>query len=252
MAGQRRRLGLIAGVAAVVALVVGFAGWYFLIRDDAPDAANIDTAARRSTRPPARATRPATKPTPTTAAGAGERGWTVDTSLGSFDDFSGTWAGYRVEEELASIGTSTAVGRTPDVSGTMTVAGGEVTAVDVEVDMTTLTSDNGAARRRSGRGLESDAFPTATFSLTSPIGLPEGVSEGGPVSVQAVGDLTIHGVTREVTVEVEAEIAGRIGRGGGPGTGAADGLRHRGAHRLPVLSIDDNATFEFQIFFARD
>ena len=98
------------------------------------------------------------------ASGGIEGAWTVDTSVGSFDDFSGTWAGYRFDEELASIGTNTAVGRTPDVTGTMTVAGDEVTAVDVEVDLTTLQSDSGTRRRAAVGGLESDPFPTATFA----------------------------------------------------------------------------------------
>ena len=90
-------------------------------------------------------------------------------------DFTSTLAGYRFDEELVSIGANTAVGRTPDVTGTMTVAGGAVTAVDVEVDLTTLDSDSD---RRDGalrtRGLESDRFPTATFRLTEPVALSTG------------------------------------------------------------------------------
>ena len=38
-------------------------------------------------------------------------------------NFSGSFVGYRVEEELANVGAATAVGRTPDVTGGMTVAG---------------------------------------------------------------------------------------------------------------------------------
>jgi hypothetical protein len=45
--------------------------------------------------------------------------WTVDQSVGSFTRFTGTWAGYRFDEELVRIGTNTAVGRTPNVTGTM-------------------------------------------------------------------------------------------------------------------------------------
>jgi polyisoprenoid-binding protein YceI len=93
--------------------------------------------------------------------------WTVDQSVGSFTRFTGTWAGYRFDEELVSIGTNTAVGRTPNVTGTMTVADGVVAAVDGEVDLTTLDSDSD---RRDGalrnRGLESDRFPTTAFRLS--------------------------------------------------------------------------------------
>jgi len=118
MAGSRRRtLGIIVGVAVLVVAAAGFAGWWFLIRDDAPPEADIDTAGQ----------------TLDEQAGAGASGgiegdWAVDTSVGSFDDFSGTWAGYRFDEELAGIGTNTAVGRTPDVTGTMTVSCAEASS----------------------------------------------------------------------------------------------------------------------------
>ena len=44
MAGSRRTLGIVAGVAVLVVAVAGFAGWWFLIRDDAPPEADIGTA----------------------------------------------------------------------------------------------------------------------------------------------------------------------------------------------------------------
>ena len=172
--------------------------------------------------------------------------------MGSFDDFSGTWAGYRFDEELASVGTNTAVGRTPDVSGTMTVAGDEVTAVDVEVDLTTLQSDSGT---RDGalrsRGLESDEFPTATFSLTEPLALPAGAADGERASAQATGDLTIHGTTQPVTVTVEAQLSGdsAVVVGSAPVVLADFGIE--APTGLSVLSIKDEGTFEFQVFFAK-
>ncbi len=250
MAGQRRKLGVIAAVAAVVLLVVGFAGWYFLVRDDAPDAADIDTAGE--TLEEAAGGSGSTGSGSTDGGGGLDGTWAVDTSLGSFEDFSSTWAGYRVEEELASIGTATAVGRTPDVTGSMTVAGGEVTGVDVEVDMTTLTSDQSQRDNQlHGRGLESDQFPTATFSLTSPITLPDGAGENGPVSLQATGDLTIHGVTRETTVELEAEVTDGTAAVVGQAPVKLTDFDIEAPTGFRVLSIKDDATFEFQLFFTQ-
>ena len=61
-------------------------------------------------------------PTSLTADQAGIEGaWTVDTETGEFDyeTATGTFAGFRIQEELASIGSTTAVGRTGDVSGSI-------------------------------------------------------------------------------------------------------------------------------------
>jgi polyisoprenoid-binding protein YceI len=250
MASQRRKLGVIGAVAAVLVLVVGFAGWWFLLRDDAPDEASIDTAGE--TLDQAAGDAAGDEDGSAAPADAIDGEWAVDTALGSFDDFSGTWAGYRVEEDLANIGASTAVGRTPDVSGTMTVAGGDVTAVDLEVDMTTLQSDNGQRDGQlGGRGLESDRFPTATFTLTSPVTLPEDADAPGSVSARATGDLTIHGVTREVTLDLDAEVTDGSAAVVGQAPVKLTDFDIEAPTGFRVLSIKDDATFEFQIFFTQ-
>lgn len=243
MAGSRRKLGVIAASAVVVLAVIGFAGWWFLIRDDAPPEADLDTASETLD-----------EQGDSAAAGDGIEGeWTVDTSVGSFDDFSGTWAGYRFDEELAGVGTNTAVGRTPNVTGSMTVEGGEVTAVDVEVDLTTLQSDSGTRDGALGtRGLESDQFPTATFALTSPLALPAGVDSGERATAQATGDLTIHGVTKEVTLDVEAELSGGTTAVVGQAPVLLTDFDIEAPTGFSVLSIKDEGTFEFQLFLTRE
>ena len=242
MARSGRTLGIIAGVVVLVLAAGAFAGWWFLIRDDAPPEADIDTAGRTLDEE---------------AGGSGatdgiEGDWAVDTSVGSFADFSGTWAGYRFQEELANIGANTAVGRTPDVTGTMTVGGDQVTAVDVEVDLTTLQSDNGT---RDGalrsRGLESDRFPTATFSLSEPLTLAAGAGAGERVSAEASGDLTIHGVTQPVTLTVEAELSGGTAAVVGQAPVVLADFDIDPPTGFSVLSIQDEGTFEFQIFFTK-
>ena len=243
MAGSRRRLGSIVTAAVVVLVMVGAAGWWFVLRDDAPGKADIDTAAE-------------SLEAPSDGGDARDGGldgeWAVDTSVGSFSDFSGTWAGYRFEEELASIGGNTAVGRTSDVRGSMTVSDDQVTAVDVEVDLTTLQSDSG--RRDDAlrsRGLESDEFPNATFTLTEPLVLPAGVADGERVSTQATGELTIHGTTRPVTLTVDAQLSGdsAVVVGEAPVVLQDHGIDPPTG--FSVLSIADEGTFEFQIYFTR-
>ena len=89
----------------------------------------------------------------------------------SFEDSTGTFVGFRVQEELSGIGSTTAVGRTPEVSGTMTIDGTTVTAVSVEANMDAITT-NDSRRDDNARGaLDTDEFPTATFVLTQPIEL---------------------------------------------------------------------------------
>ena len=108
--------------------------------------------------------------------------------------------------------------------------------------MTTLQSDNGTARRRScGPGASSPTGsppPRSRSRRRSPC--PEGVGRGEQASAEATGDLTIHGVTNEVTLDLDVELADGRGRGGRPGAGRAHRLRHRGPHRL--LGAVDRAT----------
>jgi polyisoprenoid-binding protein YceI len=246
MARSGRTIWVAAG-AVVVLGAAALAGWWFLVRDDAPPEADIDAAGETLDE----AATPGTGDASSDAA-AVDGTWTVDRSVGSFADFSGTWVGYRFDEELVGIGGNTAVGRTPDVSGTMTVADGAVTAVDVEVDVTTLDSDSD---RRDGalgsRGLESDRFPTATFSLTDPVPLPAGLTDGERASVTATGELTIHGVTNEAAVELQAELQGdtTVVVGSAPIALADYGIDPPTG--LSVLSISGDGTFEFQLFFSK-
>jgi polyisoprenoid-binding protein YceI len=246
MARSRRTIGILA-IVVVVLGAAAFAGWWFLLRDDAPPEADIDTAGKTLDEATGD-----TSSDGSTADGGVDGTWTVDQSVGSFADFSGTWAGYRFDEQLIGIGANTAVGRTPDVTGTMTVTDDEVTAVDVDVDLTTLDSDND---RRDGalrtRGLESDRFPTATFALTEPVALPAGLTDDERATVSATGDLTIHGVTKEATIELQAELQSdaAVVVGSAPVALADYGIDPPTG--FSVLSISGDGTFEFQLFFSK-
>jgi polyisoprenoid-binding protein YceI len=243
MARSRKTVGILAGVTVLVLAIVGFGAWWIFIRDDAPESANLATAQETLDEASGDSADPAD---PAAVDGT----WNVDTTVGSFSDFSGTWAGYRVSEQLASIGANTAVGRTPDVSGSMTIDGSEVTAVDVDVNLTTLESDSGQrdAAIRS-RGLQSDQFPTATFKLTEPVTLPDEVGES--ITATATGELTIHGVTQPVTVDVQADVSGSTAAVVGQAPIVLGDYGIEAPTGFSVLSIDENGTFEFQIFFTK-
>jgi polyisoprenoid-binding protein YceI len=242
MARSRKTLGILAGVTVLVLAIVGFGAWWFFIRDDAPKSANLADAQETLDQQESGSS--------DDPASGVDGTWNVDTTVGSFSDFSSTWAGYRVKEQLASIGGNTAVGRTPNVSGSMTIDGNSVTAVDVDVDLTTLQSDSGQRdAAMHGRGLQSDQFPKATFSLTEPVQLPESI--GGSVSATATGELTIHGVTKPVTVDVQADVSGNTAAVVGQAPIALSDYGIEAPTGFSVLSIDDQGTFEFQIFFTK-
>lgn len=177
--------------------------------------------------------------------------WKIDTEIGNFEDFSSSYAGYRVGEELANIGTTEAVGRTPMVSGFLEIAGSTVTSVEIEVDLPSIVSDRS---RRDGlvrQSLRTDQFPTAKFVLTEPLeigGLP---AEGVKVRLIAVGDFSVHGVTRPVTVSLEAARSGGLIVVGG-----SFEIRFEdydiSPPRVPiVLSVADIAKVEWLLNFTR-
>jgi len=183
-------------VAGVVIVYVAF------IKSDAPPPLTLDSVA--STTPPVSAAGNAT-PT-TTAAGASTA--TATNLDGAWKITNASQVGYRVTEDLVGgLANNVAVGRTNAVTGTVTVAGTKVTAVEASADLTKLTSDN--SRRDGqvqGRILNTSRFPTATFKLSSPIDFTSIPAVGAENKAKATGDLTIHGVTKRVTIDVTYQL----------------------------------------------
>ncbi len=117
-------------------------------------------------------------------------------------------AGYRVVEVLFGQDTE-GVGRTNSVTGSITIAGTQVTAAEFSVDMATLTSDEeNRDNKFKGEIMETSEFPTATFVITEPIELGAIPADGEELIATATGDLTLHGVTNPVTLEVAAKKTG--------------------------------------------
>jgi len=86
-----------------------------------------------------------------------------------------------------------------------------VTAATIEADLTRLESDQ--SRRDDyirTRGLETNTYGTATFTLAAPISLPADLPAGQPFELAAVGDLTIHGVTERVELAAAGAVDGTV------------------------------------------
>lgn len=183
--------------------------------------------------------------------------WTIDHSIGSFDydaaDFSGSWVGYRAQEELVGIGGTEAVGRTPDIDGSITLSGTQITAADLTADLTTLRSDQSM---RDGQlamqGVQTSQFPTATFVLTQPIELGAIPAEGTPITADAVGDLTLHGVTKNVTIPLNAVWQGDIIGVSGSISFPWEDFGMTQPSSMRVVSLADTVTMELQVFFRHD
>jgi polyisoprenoid-binding protein YceI len=179
----------VAGVVAVAVLAVAGPFVYInFIKSDAPAPLTAATTAP---------TTPAT-----TQAGQSASDGSI---AGTYSVTSGSQAGYRVKEVLFGQDAE-AVGRTSAVTGQTTVDGPPVTPGDFSVDLTTVQSDESRRDNQfQGRIMDTATYPTATFKLAQPIELSSLPADGATISAKAQGQLTLHGTTRQVTVDVSAQ-----------------------------------------------
>jgi polyisoprenoid-binding protein YceI len=250
---------VLLGCGVVVVAAIGLLLWYVYARDSPDPLDEGDLAERLATTttlvaagPPLTAaggsvpagnpasTQVATAPAGGTAApAAGGSAWTVtDASV----------VGYRIKEVLFGL-EADAVGRTNQVTGSLTFDGTVVTAAEFEVDVATIESDD--SRRDNqfrGRIMSVDEFPTATFVLTEPIDVGIEPVEGATATATATGELTLRGVTNPVTFEVQAQVLnGQIGvLGNIPVVFADYGIANPST---AGVTTEDNGLLEFVLVF---
>ncbi len=180
---------------------------------------------------------------PTLAALAGS--WTLSERGVAF-------VGYRIGEELANIGTTTAVGRTSDIEATLEFDGSAITTVVITADLRTLESDqsfrDGALRTR---GIETDIYPFATFTLTEPIAIDALPSGESPLSVTVAGTLELHGVTNAVAIALQGQYVGGLVVVAGSTEIALADYDIEKPTGFRVLSIEDIGIMEFELVFER-
>lgn len=247
-----KRSPLVIGLAAVIVLA-GAAGVYGLaslfLRAAPPAAVSLEPG---SSQPAASIGSLPSGATSTLAAGL-DGTWSIDSSIGSFSDFSSSWAGYRVDETLAGNRANTAVGRTPDVTGTLVLSGSQIATVEISANLQTLQSDDdrrdGQLRRQA---LETEQFPQATFKLTAPIDLGSAPADGQTIAATATGELTLHGVTKTVEVPIEARISGDVVTVAGRIEIQFADYEIDQPTSFVVLSIEDHGTMEFKLHFRHE
>ncbi len=169
----------------------------------------------------------------------------------------GNEARYRVQELLAQRDLpNEAVGATNNVSGSIVVdQNGAVVPEQsrVVVDMTSLESDS--ARRDNyvrGNTLETQRYPTAEFVVREAPGLPNPLPTSGEARFQAVGDLTVHGVTRPVTWDTTARFDEEGATVNAATRVAIPDFGMTPPQVGPVLSIEDDAGLELDLRLKRE
>jgi polyisoprenoid-binding protein YceI len=259
----------VLAVAAIGAVAVIAAGglWYLFLQPAGPAPVSLGTAVP-ATAPAATAAAETAGPSAGTGGGeattapataqAGQDGdgiggtWTVDPSIGSFSDFSGSFVGYRVKETLANIGATEAVGRTPDVRGSFTLDGTTITAATFTADLTTLQSDKQFRDEQLRRqALETSRFPEARFTLTAPVDLGALPADGAIVDVTVTGDLALHGVTRQVEIPLRARLADGVVTVAGSIPIAFSDFGIAKPQSMMVLSVEDNGVMEVSLQLTR-
>lgn len=254
---RREHAAVSVALVAVAALVVVAAGaglWLFLSGDE-PEAVDLESAAAVvSTTAPSEDLPPASGEPSSPGPGAGIDGtWTVDTSIGSFsfEDATSSFVGFRVSEELASIGATEAVGRTPKVSGTIQIEGTTLVGGSFEADFTAIVSNDSRRDSKIRGALDTSQFPTGTFVLTEPIDLGGIPADGESLSVLAKGELTVHGITNTVEIPLQAQLVDDVI----VVVGSVDIVFGDYGVQAPtaaiVLSVEDNGSIELQLFFTR-
>jgi polyisoprenoid-binding protein YceI len=147
--------------------------------------------------------------------------------------------------------SNTAVGRTSSVTGQFAATGTSIDSGTFTVDMTSVTSDKSMRDRQfQGRVMQTSTYPAATFELTKPIDLGSVPADGATKAVSATGKLTLHGVTKTVTIPLTArrsansiEVTGQL-----PITFADWNITNPSFGG--TVTTDDNGTLELLLEFA--
>jgi polyisoprenoid-binding protein YceI len=191
---------------------------------------------------------------------------TTDSAKGSVGDPTGTWqvvkgdntfAGYRVREKLAKFPAQTdAVGQTHDVTGSMkvqrTAEGYTISELQMKANLQTLKS-NEEKRDQKIRtiGLQTNQYPTATFVAAGPISVPASALAGSQTQMDVQGDLTVHGVTKRVTIPVQAKVVGDQIEVVGSLTFPMSDFSIEPPSIPPFVQVEPQGTMEFKVRLAK-
>ncbi|WP_193161697.1 YceI family protein [Microbulbifer hainanensis] len=137
-----------------------------------------------------------------------------------------------IQFRIKHLGYSWLYGRFDDFNGTFNYddKAPEKSSVNVNIDVTSVDSNHAERDKhlRSADFLNVAEFPTATFKSTSFEPLGDG-------KAKLTGDLTLHGVTKPITIDVT-----NIGGGNDPWGGVRQGFSGKTEFPLKDFGIDYN------------
>ncbi len=155
---------------------------------------------------PVAAQTPAGEPAAAQQAPAGPNTWTVDTAHSS--------AGFSVKHMMVS----TVRGTLGPIRGTIEYDGKSLDSLKADISIDVSAINTGNANRdndlKSANFFDVTKYPTATFKSKR-------VEPAGQGRFKLIGDLTMHGVTKEVTLDVEGPSPAVKTQNGGQKVGAS-------------------------------
>jgi polyisoprenoid-binding protein YceI len=225
---RRHRLPVVIAGAAVIVVAGGLILYFTVFSSNSPKKLALSTSSQPVTITPAQL----------------PGNWTVGT---------GSTVGYRVREKLGALpAPDDAVGRTTGVSGSVALSrsGSAVVArgANLSANVNTLASDK--ARRDKfirTHGLQTDQFPLATFVATNGIAIPTSALKGQAVHVTCAGNLTIHGVTKAVSIPLQVQLSGSQIQVVGALTFPFSEFDMTPPSIGAFVSVEPNATLEFSL-----
>ena len=192
-------------IAVVVGLVYGGVLLYTKVINPPEGKLNEDDLSAivsDSSTAPSTDTESSTAPTSTLTQDAGITGTWLATNQST--------VGYRVKEVLGGVDTE-GVGRTNQVNGSLRIQETTLLSTVFEINVASIKSDSSKRDSQfSGNIMDTATYPTATFRLLTPIELGAVPTDGQNITATAQGELTLHGVTQQVSFDVTAKIANGI------------------------------------------
>lgn len=158
-------------------------------------------------------------------------------------------AAFSSMEELAGAGVNEAIGTTSAVIGTILIAedGTPLACSRIDIDVRTLVTDESRRDGQIQRAMETDEFPLATFIVTAIEGLEGPLKEGTETDLVLVGNLTIHGVEKQVSWQTTVTLNDGVVTGTATTQVTFDDFDINKPVIGPVMSIEDEVNLTIDI-----